>query len=374
MTNAQSRFLTTVSGTRKEFTHPWTDSCANASDGLLLSAIPYTLRVYTMVYVLSLIMRHRIPSRAHLKRTALGILQSSAFLVTNAYTFILINCLMRKIIGHYYHATTAFVPGFLCSLLINWLYVANLATEVLWKMGIARGYVRSIPQGQTLIFGISISALLYLYRLGLHKGTCKDSLFNVLRFFVDKAEEGPIVMNLTTKPGSTNIVRSHPPIDFRSINVIVQLYSRFLEAVKSKPPSCPHRDNCWRYAFVGGIKLFVGGSGPQMGLRIVLNLRRILQFKLDVRKTFFDKDTLKLGIFLGCFSSVYKGVSYTLRHSFVRDDPRFAIPAGLLGSIAFSIYLDVTVAIYVMWKALQILYNLGIDRVLPHVNNFTIYL
>ncbi|XP_067635544.1 transmembrane protein 135-like isoform X2 [Eurosta solidaginis] len=385
MTNAQSRFLTTVSCTCKEFTHPWTDSCANASAGILLSAIPYTLRVYTMVYALSLIMRHRIPSLADLKRTALGILQSSAFLVSNAYTFILINCLMRKIIGHYYHATIAFVPGFLCSfasILIErparrpllTLYVANLATEVLWKMGIARGYVRSIPQGQTLIFGISISALLYLYRLGLHKSTCKDSLFNVLRFFVDKAEEGPIVMKLTTTPSSTSTKNLPDATTIHTSNNNI-LYSRFMEAVKSKHPSCPHRDNCWRYAFIGGIKPFVGGLGLQMGLRIVLNLRRILQFKLDVRKTLFDKDTLKLGIFLGCFSFVYKGVSCTLRHSFGRDDPRFAIPAGLLGSIAFSIYPDVTVALYVMWKALQVLYNLGIDRgVLPHVNNFTIYL
>ncbi|XP_053969418.1 transmembrane protein 135 [Anastrepha ludens] len=398
MTNALSRFLLPVHCTCKDFNHPWTDSCSNAAAGILLSSIPYSLRIYTMVYALSLIMRHRVPRLADLKRTFLGILQSSAFLVSNSYTFIMINCLLRKLLGHYICATVAFVPCFFssfASILVErparrpllTLYVANLATETLWNMAEVRGYVRSIPQGQTLIFGLSISALLYLYRLGLHKTACKDSLFNVLRFFVDKREEGPIAIKATTSAAgagsplgdaaapSSNAQNSRAPLDFRSINVLVQIYSRFLDAVKSRHPSCPHRDNCWHYALMGGLKPFVGGVGIQVALRLIMNLKKIVQFKLDVWKTIFKKDTLNLGIFLGCFSFVYKGVSCTLRHSFEHDDARFAIPAGLLASVAFTTYPDVTVALYVMWKALQIGYNLGIQEgVLPRVPGFMLYL
>ncbi|XP_017494604.1 PREDICTED: transmembrane protein 135-like, partial [Rhagoletis zephyria] len=383
MTNALSRFLTPVACTCKDFTHPWTDSCANASAGVLLAAIPYSLRIYTMVYALSLLMRHRIPRLGDLKRNLHGIIQSTAFLVSNGYTFILFNCLLRRLIGHYVCATVAFVPSFIssyASILIERparrpllaLYMANLATESIWNMAEVRGYVRSIPQGQTLIFGVSISALLYLYRLGLHKTTCKDSLFNVLRFFVDKREEGPVVakagcegaatatatateasVSAASTSSSANTQRSRSPLDFRSINVLVQIYSRFLDAVKSRHPSCPHRDNCWHYALMGGLRPFVGGIGLQLALRLIMNFKKIMQFKLDVRKTIFNKDTLNLGIFLGWFSFLYKGVSCTLRHSFGRDDPRFAIPAGLLASTAFTKYPDVTVALYVMWKALQ---------------------
>ncbi|XP_004518189.1 transmembrane protein 135 [Ceratitis capitata] len=390
MTNALSRFLTPVACNCKDFSHPWTESCANASAGILLSAIPTSLRIYTMVYALSLIMRHRIPNLTDLKHTLHGILQSSAFLVSNSYSFIMFNCLLRKIIGHYYCATVAFIPSFIssfASILVErparrpllTLYVANLATETLWNMAEVRGYVRSIPQGQTLIFGISISALLYLYRLGLHKTTCKDSLFNILRFFVDKTEEGPIKsITSNTSEASTSASaaqRSRAPLDFRSINVLVQLYSRFLGAVKSKHASCPHRDMCWRYALIGGLKPFVGGVGLQVTLRLVMNFRKIVQFKFNPRKALFNKDTLNLGIFLGCFSFIYKSVSCTLRHSFGRDDPRFAIPAGLLASVAFTKYPDVTVALYVMWKALQIYYDLGIkEGVLPHISNFTLLL
>lgn len=383
MTNAFSRFLTSVDCTCKDFNHPWTDSCANASAGVLLGAIPYSLRIYTMVYALSLIMRHRIPHFADLKRTLLGILQSSAFLVSNSYSFIMFNCLLRRLIGRYYCATVAFVPCFIssfASILVErparrpllTLYVANLATETLWHMAEIRGYVRSLPQGQALIFGISISTLLYLYRLGLHKTTCKDSLFNVLRFFVGKTEEGPIVPK---EPVAAAPQRSRAPLDFGSISVLVQLYIRFLDAVKSRHPSCPHRDNCWHYALVGGLKPFVGGVGLQVALRIIMNLKKISQMKFDVRKSIFNKQTLNLGIFLGCFSFIYKGISCTLRHSFGRDDPRFAIPAGLLASVSFTKYPDVTVALYVMWKALQINYNLGIgEGILPHISGFTLFL
>ncbi|XP_011209523.1 transmembrane protein 135 [Bactrocera dorsalis] len=383
MTNALSRFLTPVDCTCKDFNHPWTDSCVNASVGILLGAIPYSLRIYTMVYALSLIMRHRIPHIADLKRTLQGILQSSAFLVSNSYSFIMFNCLLRRLIGRYYCATVAFVPCFIssfASILVErparrpllTLYVANLATETLWHLAEARGYVRSIAQGQALIFGISISALLYLYRLGLHKTTCKDSLFNILRFFVGKTEEGPIVPK---EPVAPTPPRSRAPLDFRSINVLVQLYTRFLDAAKSRHHTCPHRDHCWRYALVGGIKPFVGGVGLQVALRLVMNLKKIVQMKFDVRKSIFNKQTLNLGIFLGCFSFIYKGVSCGMRHSFGRDDPLYAIPAGLLASVSFTKYPDVTVALYVMWKALQISYNLGIkEGVLPHISGFTLFL
>nr|XP_036232695.1 transmembrane protein 135-like [Bactrocera oleae] len=383
MTNALSRILTPVDCTCKDFNHPWTDSCANASAGILLGAIPYSLRIYTFVYALSLIMRHRLPNLTDLKRTLLGILQSSAFLAFNSYSFIMFNCLLRKLIGHYYCATVAFVPCFIssfASILVErparrpllTLYVANLATETLWQMAEVRGYVRSIPQGQALIFGISISTLLYLYRLGLHKTTCKDSLFNILRFFVGKTEEGPIVPK---EPVAPTPQRLRAPLDFRSINILVLLYARFLDAAKSRHPSCPHRDNCWHYAFVGGLKPFVGGVGLQVALRLIRNLKKIVQMKFDVRKSIFNKQTLDLGILLGCFSFIYKGVSCTLRHSFGRDDPLFAIPAGLLASVSFTKYPDVTVALYVMWKALQINYNLGIkEGILPHVSGFMLFL
>ncbi|TMW51397.1 hypothetical protein DOY81_003521 [Sarcophaga bullata] len=384
----QSKMTNVVLCTCREFQHPWTDKCANASAGLLFASTPYCLRVYSMVYLLSMIMRHKVPTLHDLRKMVMGILQSTAFLVTNAYTFIMFNCLLRNMLGQYYFSTVAFWPCFLGSLSaivverpqrrpLLALYVANVATETLWNMVESRGWVKSIPKGQILLFGASISILLYLYRLGLHKTSCKDSLFDILRIFVGKPEEGPMKAkeNNESPPQPDSTSRSRPAVSLATINGWLQVYNSLLTKLKQKHPSCAHRDNCVRNAIMGGLKPLMGGLGLQVALKLLLNIKRIAQNKMDWRKTIFNKQTLNLGLFLGSFSFLYKSVSCTLRHLFDRDDARFAIPAGLVGSIAFAYYPDVTVALYVMWKMLQIVYNLGIEKKkLPRIPGFTLFL
>lgn len=47
---------------------------------------------------------------------------------------------------------------------------------------------------------------------------------------------------------------------------------------------------------------------------------------------------------------------------FNKDHPLYALPAGLIGSIGFAYYPDVTVALYVMWKMLQVCYLFNIKH------------
>lgn len=49
-------------------------------------------------------------------------------------------------------------------------------------------------------------------------------------------------------------------------------------------------------------------------------------------------------------------MSCLLRRSFGYDSPSHAIPAALIASISFVIYPDITAALYVMWKALQVIF------------------
>lgn len=87
-------------------------------------------------------------------------------------------------------------------------------------------------------------------------------------------------------------------------------------------------------------------------------------------------------------------MSCLLRHSFNQDHAVFSVPAGLVASLAFTQYPDNTVALYVMWKAiqvsfwsysekactqlfglsLQILATMGQERgILPRIPNFMLY-
>ncbi|XP_034114725.2 transmembrane protein 135 [Drosophila albomicans] len=375
----QSKILDPLCVSCQEFQHPWTNKCVNATAGILLSATPYCLRVYTIVYAFSLLMRHRVPTLEDLKRTIQGIIQSTAFLVTNAYTFILYNCLIRNLLGRYYFGTVAFVPSFLSSLTailverparrpLLTLYVANVATEALWRMAESRNWVHSISHGQTYIFGASISILLYLYRMG----TTNDSIFNILRIFVGREEAGPIAKPEPIRDEQPAPSRRRPTVRFSTIADWVNVYSNL---IRGKHDSCRHKTSCCSYAVFGGLRPFIGGVGLQVALKLVMNFKTIAQGRMLWKKQIFNQSTLQLGIFMGSFSFLYKSVSCLLRHCFNGDKATFAIPAGLIASFTFKLYPDNTVALYVMWKALQILCGIGQENgIVPHIPNFMLYL
>lgn len=255
-------------------------------------------------------MKMRIPRLLDIKRTIIGILTSSAFLTTNAYLFSLMVCVVRRLVGGFYMSTVAFIPTFIASIAALCierparrtplaLYVANEGTEALWNMLESRGLVRSIPNGHVLILGCSLTALLYMYRRGVHKNKVKDVTFKALSILMAKGEEGPIK---ASEAPTTQTSCLHP-FNFGSIAAYVQLYDRLRN---SKHPSCSHREGCGTYAIVGGLKPFLGGVGLQVGLKLLLNIGRIVKLKMDWRKQIFNKNSLQLGLALGSFSLIFK--------------------------------------------------------------------
>ncbi|XP_017031413.1 transmembrane protein 135-like [Drosophila kikkawai] len=365
--------------TCQEYIHPWTSSCACSAAGMMMSIFPASLRIYGTVYLLALIMRGRIPSLKDVRRTAAGILQSTAFLSLNGSLFILAICLVRQLLGGFYFSTASLIPSLLVSSIslaaerperrtALAMYVANVGIETLWKMLESRGLVRSIPNGQVLIMGLSVTALMYMYRAGLHKTVAKDATFKGLGVIVGKEEEGP----LKTPTVTTSQSSRQRPLNFRSITAYLQLYDRFLT---TKHPSCPHKRGCAPYALLGGLKPFLGGVGLQVGLKLLLNIPKIFQLKMQWRKQIFNKGSLQLGLALGIFSLLFKTTSCGLRHSCGYDSAIFAIPAGLLGSIGLLQFPNTTVALYLMWKSLQLLYNWGAaEGWVPEVPHFAMIL
>ncbi|XP_016991119.1 transmembrane protein 135 [Drosophila rhopaloa] len=360
----------------QEYIHPWTSSCACATAGMLLSLIPGTFRTYSMVYLLALCMRMRIPSLKDLKHTASSILQSTAFLSLNGSLFILAICLVRQYLGGFYFSTAAWLPALLVSSICLAverperraplaLYVSNVGIETLWKMLESRGLVRSIPNGQVLIMGVSVTALMYLYRAGLHKTVVKDATFKGLSVIMGKDEEGP----LKTPIGNTSQRTFPSGLNFRCIMSYLQIYDYLFTL---NHPSCPHKQGCAQYALLGGLKPFLGGVGLSVGLKLLLNITKIFQFKMQWRKQIFNKGSLKLGLALGIFSLLFKTTSCGLRHSSGFDNALFAIPAGLIGSIGLLHFPNTTVSLYLMLKSLQLLYNWGVSEgKVPEVPNFS---
>ncbi|KAG5679152.1 hypothetical protein PVAND_008743 [Polypedilum vanderplanki] len=360
-----------------EYVHPWTDSCWNGSAGLLMVSSLDSFRIYTVVYVLSLLMRGRVPKPKDLQRTLFGILQSTAFLTTSAVSYSTYLCILRKLFGGYNMLTASYLPAFLSSLTaiiverpsrrnLLCLYVANVATETLWRMAESRGMVRSIWRGQALIFGISTATIVYYFRSGYHLEK-KDSVYDVVRFIVGKDEEGG-------EREEKNESRKKAGMNFLIIQKLVAIIDKFLKSF-SKHEKCPHHNSCVHYCISGGAKLFGIGLCIQTALKVVLQIPKIIKTPKKVIGSIFSKDTMRIGAFLGGFSFLYRLTACFLRRTFNDDRPEFAIPSTLLASIAFLSYPDRTAALYIFWKTLQLTYNKFCDEgYLPRVPGSTIIL
>ncbi|XP_037035408.1 transmembrane protein 135-like [Bradysia coprophila] len=391
--------LAPIPSTCIQYVHPWTDSCTIATAGLILQAAQDSFRIYSAVYTMSLLMRCRIPKAVDLKRTVQGIIQSTAFLTTSAFSYCFFLCIIRRFF-RYNFFTVSYVPAFMssvCALLIERpsrrgllsLYVSNVATETLFNMAVSRGMVTPIRNGQVWIFGISVAAIIYYFRSGMHHQH-NDSIFDILRFVLTDSEEYKRVdparnnevnddeaESLNQRQGTVP-ARGSAPRRLPYILKMVQLYTSLVNRVKQMPKheTCRHPNSCAHYVLHGGLKMFSIGLGIQISLKLVLQMTRLLANGPKYLKTiFWTKDSLKLAVFLGGFSSTFRLISCLLRHITGKDNALYSIPASLLASLSFASYPDTTVALYVMWKMLQITYNIGNSKgYLPTVPHFTFLL
>lgn len=341
-------------------------------------------------------MRGKVPTQPELKRTVMGILQSTLFLTTNAYTFTAFVCLVRRLLGKFYFPTVTFIPTFLASLCAILLerpsrrnlltfYVANVATESYWRMLVSRGIVKSVPYGQVIIFSLSSAACAYLFRTGWHL-THKDSFFGSLRFVVGPNEE----CNFDPAAGVAGPSRNRwPGVEGRRertattskrktgnavLDQIVRLYLETINRLKTVPPRhkcCPHHSSCFHYVVSGAAKQFSVGLGIQLTLSILFQIQKIFKRPATLKDILRSKDLTKIAVFLGGYCALFRTVSCGLRHIRDKDAPEHAIPAGLVAGVAFASYPNVSVALYVMWKTFQFVYAYGNSRgYLPNVPGF----
>ena len=267
-------------------------------------------------------MRGRIPKKKDLKRTILGIFQSTAFLTTSAFSYSAYLCLLRKTFGGFNILTASYIPAFMSSftaILVErpsrrsllTMYVANVATETLWKMGVSRNLVKSIPYGQAIIFGTATSALLYYFRSGMHLEG-KDSVYDIVRFIVGKDEEGGPKEVKENQPEN-----SKPKLknNYMMIQMFLKYYKMLTDKLKALPKhdKCPHQNSCAYYSLSGGSKLFGIGFAVQAALKLVMNIQKIAKSPKKVVDVFWTTDTLRIGAFLGGFSFTYK-VNYITLH------------------------------------------------------------
>ncbi|XP_034191318.2 transmembrane protein 135 isoform X1 [Osmia lignaria lignaria] len=381
----------------KEFSHPWIDSCINATAGLGLHTLQECLRIYSTVYIVALLMRGKKPSKEDIKKTILGILQSTAFLSWSAFSYSMFICSLRRVLGKFNVLTVSFLPSFLSSLsailierpsrrTLLCLYVSNVATETLFKMGIARGYYSPISKGGTYIFATSIALLLYFFRSKTNK---QDSIYRILRIligpyegteYLKKSSSHSETQSCSDSQSSTKMHDISRRPDKKNFNIFMkslEVYKKIIEQLKlrSKHVSCPHPYSCAHYILKGGMAVFSYALSAQLVINLFFQIKKLFIKPQLLKSIIFKRDNLNLAVFLGGFTGLYRLMSCLLRRFFQKDSCYFAIPAGLISGITFMAYSSNTIALYFMWKALQLLWNdLSEKKIVPEVKWFAIFL
>ncbi|XP_049804819.1 transmembrane protein 135-like isoform X2 [Schistocerca nitens] len=371
-----------IEQTCREYTHCYTSSCTTASVDFGCIILQGAFPLYSSLYLLALLMRGKIPSQKDLRGTLLRIIQSTSFLACHAFSYSLFLCLLRRILGNFNFLTASFIPAFLASytsILVErpsrrgllCLYVTNVASETLFRMAVWRGWVKPIPYGEVLIFMTSVSGLLYFYR---SNHISHDSIYGLLRFIVGPFEESGYMENREDLPPqrapavSTSRKTTKPVPRSGVVYSIVSAFCRFYRAVvkwvkcHNRHATCPHPFSCFYYTIQGTAKLFSIGYGLQVCLRLLLQIRKLVRHPKMLPGVLVQRDAFRFGAFLGGFSGLFRMTSCVLRWLLDKDSKFHAIPSGLVAGLAFAFFPDNTIALYIMWKLVQIMYRNGVDK------------
>lgn len=317
-------------------------------------------------------------------------------------------------------------------------YVANVASETLFRIYVGRGYLKAIPNGQVYLFTLAIAIIMWLAK---KRGFEDDPLSTAIRLIVGPEEAGrrerkrlrnkqidtspstvePIKLEsiseeepmqrgqviarfpqeeeslikyqienyekLAASKTSTELPQPLDPNDAGLANRLKSLYDWMRFVVSAKHRSCPHYQDeqnncsCFYYAMRASSRALLIGSVAQLGLKILSRIPSLMQPNNQnmstIRSIFkFDLGLFRMGLFLSTFSGVYKLTNCLLRWSL--DSPSKPVNcfiSGLVAGPALMIYPSPTVALYVLWKCLEALFHEAVElKIIRHKELFIIVL
>lgn len=283
-------------------------------------------------------------------------------------------------------------------------YVANVASEALFRIYVGRGYIRPISHGQVYIFTVAIATLMYLAK---EHGFEDDPLSSIIKLIVgseeaskrkrrhrtnlvqvdNNEEEALCVSNelkfeqnqsdfdlekqLFSNPlQSIQSVKSDKQITTTKVRKAFKVYEWIKLLLTKRHNLCPHKDSsCLYYSIRTSIRALIIGYSAQLGLKLFTKAPIIFTTsdgqlsRLEIVKNIItDTGLLRIGLFLSTFSGLYKATNCFLRWTSNSSTSLNCFIAGLIAGPALFIYPSPTVALYVLWKCLEALFHEAVRK------------
>ncbi|XP_030850862.1 transmembrane protein 135-like isoform X1 [Strongylocentrotus purpuratus] len=347
-----------------ELGHVWTPSCLASTLSIANASVKYSFKLYAAFYLISALVRKRSWPYFQ-KGLPVEILQSTAFLSTNAALFMNFICVYRHICGGFY---TGF--GFLssfpaCCIAILTerksrrgmlaLYTTNLAMEVLFNMCKQRGFVSPIKNGEVLLFAAASAIIFFLLR----KGNCltKDAK-SALKLLVGNSEmpASEQESNQDTGPSSSHPGQQDSPSFTQFLPKMLQTtITNFINRLKdlSKHSLCLHESSCLYYSLEAFLRRFFLGYTIQGFINVLRALSSAFSNPGEIPRALYHKDNFSLGLFLGFYSGLFRSISCLLRRLRNKDNPIHGLLAGFIAGLSAMFYRSKTLSLYLTSKAAE---------------------
>ncbi|GAB6029292.1 hypothetical protein CHUAL_005057 [Chamberlinius hualienensis] len=356
-----------------EVGHTWSTHCPTAIHMFGFNCFTSGLKVYTIFYLADFLIRKKKLNKSNIKNFLINILQSSVFFGVTGYAFMFGVCYFRHSLGHFTKFTAAYLPGLISSFLgilverrsrrcALTLYVANVASETLYRMLVYRNVIKPVPYGEVILFACSMA--MYMYQLGQYNS--QDVISKFLKYlFISNPTNGVPQNSISSSARSARAVgpkQSNGMLKFEQLKKLLESYfSSVAKPLQELPRSsdCHHNYSCVYTAINGFFRAFGIGYISRLTIAILPSIFKIIQNPSLLKRHLINIRNVKLGLFFGCFVAIYNSVNCCLRWLTKRDDPLFSLPAGFLAGLSMFFYRSSTVAWYVGWRVLEIFYRSG---------------
>ncbi|WKY16041.1 hypothetical protein Q1695_001040 [Nippostrongylus brasiliensis] len=334
-----------------ETIHTWEPDCYKA----ILVASPngflFSLKTYLTFYLITtMISKKGDPRKVDWKRFGVDVLRSSIFLTTNLLLFQFFLCRIRHLLGFFTIPTMGLISSAMasfCAILIEKqarrpalaLYTTNLASETLFRQLCNHGYLSHIKYGECIPFAIGIGLFAKLQS----QGTLDPSIQKLLNY------------THCIKPDEEILSSKWVPNDFHVL--LRRLRNDF-----GRSPRCVHKHSCASTAIESFVRNFAIGTGVSALLVFVRNLKNIFSNPLKVARLLLSWSNLRLPLFFGLLPLLFHTTRCLLNRVPFCPVEVSETAAGVISGFSMLPYRSVTIAMYTMWKGIEVMYRKWMEQ------------
>lgn len=363
-----------------EVGHGWTPYCSSAACEVGLSAFKNSLPLYASLYLFTQLGLQRKYDATSFKETFKSILTSSSFLGFNFFSGIATSCLLRNNSDRYYYRIQCLLPGFIASymaLLIERpsrrpalaFYLANMSSELAYKLAQSHGYALNLPHSETILFVFGMSCWLHFTRV---HGFGHDPISAALKYLIGPQEAKSRSRKKSNLNAQNNpITSSDQSISHQDEQRKISYLSQFndgLTTILNIPfgahHACPHQGiSCFEYSMKPIVTRFFLAYTLRSLMGAVTKYPQIIKSpRLTLETAFKARSSINFGLFLGSLVGLSKASHCVLRRVSNKQEDWHSVIAGGFAGLSMLFSPKSTLSTYVIWKCLEQYFFLGVQN------------